>query len=71
MPKDHQISVVIRALSDQFDGGGDNALKIHLFWGVKDINKDDSVYWDSSYVGKGVMDPDFDLSPEEAQKSIL
>lgn len=71
LPRDHPIQLVIDALNDKFDGGGDQALKIYLFWGVKDIDKEGGVYWDSSFVGEGVMDPDFDLSPEAAQSSIL
>ena len=27
--------------------------------------------WDPSYIGEVMMDPDFDLSPKEAQQSLL
>lgn len=55
--------MAVDALNDVFDGGGNQALTVDLVWGVKDLDKEGGVYWDSSFVGKAIMDPDFDLSP--------
>lgn len=66
MPDDHAIQVLIEALQDKFDGGGDQALKVDLYWGVKDLNTDGGSYWDSSFTGLANMDSDFDLSSREA-----
>lgn len=71
MPDDHRITIILNTLSEKFDGGGDQGFKIYLFWGVKDIDKSDTSFWDATYAGKAIMDPDFDLSSEEAQMSIL
>lgn len=58
-------------LKDKFDGGGDQAFMIDLYWGIKDIDSEGGVYWDPTFIGKAIMDPEFDLSPKEAQNAIL
>ena len=42
-----------------------------LFWGVKDIDKSKVSMWDPSYIGEPVMDEKFDLTPVEAQQSLI
>lgn len=44
---------------------------VDLFWGVKDLDKEGGSQWDSSFIGKAIMDEKFDLSQEKAQMSIL
>ena len=44
---------------------------IHVFWGVKGLAKDGGSQWDSSFIGKAIMDEKFDMSQEDAQKSVL
>lgn len=63
--------VISKTFTGKFDGGSNREIKVDIFWGVKELDKEGGTYWDSSFIGKGVMDPDFDLSPPEAQKSIL
>lgn len=42
-----------------------------MFWGVKQINKDSVTLWDPEELGTVEFDESFDLSPVEAQQSIL
>jgi len=46
-------------------------LAIDIYWGVKDINKDDVSMWDSVYIGEAIMDEEFSLESVEAQQSLL
>ena len=52
--------------TENFSGGGVYKLKINIFWGVKDIDKDKTTKWDPIYVGEAIMDDGFDLSPPQA-----
>lgn len=63
---DHPIMVLGKTFTEKFDGGSQREIKVSFFWGVKELNKEGGTYWDSSFIGKGVMDPEFDLSPEDA-----
>ena len=56
LPDDNPITIVGNTLRDKFPGSSVNALKVYIFWGVKDINKDDVGSWDASNLGKVVMD---------------
>ena len=46
-------------------------MKIHAFWGVKGLNRDDVDHWNPSQLGKAVLDENFDMSTFLAQKSLL
>ena len=67
MPSDHQISKITRIVRDEYSSGGIVNLDIDIFWGVNGIDKSKTNRWDPIYIGEVVMDPDFDLSPKEAQ----
>jgi hypothetical protein len=58
-------------VDNEYTGGGVVNLDIAIFWGVKGIDKSKNNKWDSVYIGEVIMDPDFDLSPIEAQNSLL
>jgi len=47
---------------DLFPTGGSNALKVWIYFGVKNIDKSGVNRWDSVDLGKVEFDPDFDLS---------
>lgn len=38
---------------------------------MKDLDKEGGNHWDAEFIGKAIMDEEFDLSSEEAQKSLL
>ena len=38
---------------------------VTLFWGVKHLDKDGGSLWDSSKIGKAVLDEKFDFSDKE------
>lgn len=46
-------------------------MKIDIYWGVKDLNLEDTDPWDAEKIGKAIMDEKFDISPVAAQTSIL
>lgn len=46
-------------------------MKIHAFWGVKDLDRDNVDHWDPAQLGKAILDKDLDLSTFLAQKSLL
>lgn len=71
LPSDHPIMVTNQILTDEFDGKSNKELFVYLFWGVKDLDKEGGSQWDSNFIGKAIMDDQFDLSQLEAQKSIL
>ena len=71
LPEDNTLTIVGRTLRNEFPGSSSNALKVWIFWGVKNISKDDVGSWDSSDLGKVEMDPNFSLSSKESQQNIL
>ena len=71
MPEDNQLTVVGKLLREKFPGSSVNALKVYIFWGVKDIITKDVGAWDASNLGQVQMDDHFSLSSKEAQQNIL
>lgn len=72
LPKDNPITIVMNTLNDKFKGTSQaNVIKVEIFWGVKDLNKDGVGSWDSEVFGTAVMDDKFDISSKEAQQSLL
>lgn len=71
LPVDHPITIVQETMRNKFPGSSINALKVYIFWGVKDIITDDVGSWDASNLGKVQMDENFSLSSIEAQQNIL
>jgi len=57
---------MIQKLQTKFDGGGNQDLKIDMFWGIKDLDTNGGSHWDPEFIGKAVMDKNFDLSPKLA-----
>ena len=37
---------------------------IDIYWGVKDVDREKVVKWESAYVGEVIWDESFDLTPE-------
>lgn len=46
-------------------------INIHVYWGVKDIDKSDASMWDAHYIGEVLWDDSFDLYPKDAQMSLV
>lgn len=46
-------------------------MRVDVFWGVKDLNKEGGTHWDAEFIGKAIMDDKLDVSSPEAQNSIL
>ena len=46
MPEDHDIMISISIIKEHFDGGGNQDMKIDIFWGIKDLNVKEVDYWD-------------------------
>ena len=57
---------MISTLQEQFDGGGNQDMRVDVFWGVKDLNKEGGTHWDAEFIGKAIMDDKLDLSSPEA-----
>jgi len=57
---------MIQKLQTKFDGGGNQDLKIDMFWGIKDLDTNGGSHWDPEFIGKALMDTNFDLSPKLA-----
>jgi len=36
-------------------------MNVYLYWGVKDIDKSETSFWDSNYIGKVILDDNFSL----------
>lgn len=66
LPRDHKIIVTSNLLRDEFDGQGDEGLMVDIFWGVKDLDREGGSQWDASFIGKAILDDQFDLSGEDA-----
>ena len=47
-------------------GGGTNSISVSIYFGVKDINKDDVSMWDPIKLGDLIYDDDFDITPIKA-----
>jgi len=62
LPSDHPLQKVMVMNEDLFPTGGSNALKVWIYFGVKNIDKSGVNRWDSVDLGKVEFDPDFDLS---------
>lgn len=71
LPADHQISIVRDTLKEKFSSANENPIKVTIFWGVKELIKDDVGLWDATDMGKVVMDDKFTLSTVDAQNDIL
>mmetsp|Transcript_4511 Transcript_4511/g.7685 ORF Transcript_4511/g.7685 Transcript_4511/m.7685 type:complete len:401 (+) Transcript_4511:884-2086(+) len=71
LPDDHPIEVVQEISNTKFSTGGLFELSVTAYWGVSGIDKSEVSRWDATYIGEAIMDPDFDLSPVEAQQSLL
>lgn len=41
-------------------------MMVDIFWGIKELDTTGGNYWDAEFIGTAMMDPAFDLSPEEA-----
>lgn len=61
-PDDHKISKIKRIITQEFDKGGPIDLEVNLFWGVKDINKQNISIWDPRDIGEAILDDQFDMS---------
>lgn len=71
LPSDHELMQVWQTVEKNFPVGAIVELNIDIFWGVKDVNRDDVVKWEPSYVGEVIWDDSFDLSPEANQQNLL
>lgn len=49
----------------------EDPIKVTIFWGVKELIKDDVGQWDATDMGKVIMDDKFSLSTVAAQNNIL
>lgn len=71
MPSDHRLMVIMDTVETHYPSGGLIELNIDIFWGVKDIDREEVSKWDPAYVGEVIWDDSFDLSPEANQQSLL
>lgn len=46
-------------------------MMVDVFWGIKELDTSEYNHWNPEYIGKAIMDTDFNLSPKESQTSIL
>ena len=65
LPKDHPIEQFKTDLATYF-GGDIYVLEIHMYWGVKNIDKSETSMWDGADIGKVIFDDEFTLTTIEA-----
>lgn len=68
---DHPIMRTLKTMEDDFITTSNSAIRVSIFWGVKDIKKGKVNRWDPADLGEVVFDEDFDLTPKEAQQSLI
>jgi len=61
----------MKIMEDDFLTADNSAIRVSIFWGIKDINKDNIDPWDPADLGEVVFDDKFDLSAVESQKSLM
>jgi hypothetical protein len=66
LPDTHPITIVVNTLQDEFDGGGNQEMMVDVFWGIKELDTTGYNHWNPEFIGKAVMDTQFDLSPIES-----
>ena len=70
LPDDHPLTIVTNEMEENF-GSSRYVLAVHIYWGVKDIDRYKTTMWDASYAGDVVWDEDFSIYSVEAQQSLL
>jgi len=68
---DHPLMEIQNVQTANFVSGGVYNMAIDIYWGVEDIDKSDTSMWDPVYIGEAIMDENFDLSPPDAQQSLI
>lgn len=69
-PDNHRISRIKKIITQEFDKGGPIDLEVNLFWGVKDINKQNISEWDPRDIGEAILDDQFDMAKQDSQSSL-
>lgn len=71
IPQENQIIKTFETIEDQFIKTSSSAIQVHLYWGVDRLDKDEISQWASDQLGDVIFDSKLDLSPKEAQLSLL
>lgn len=71
LPADHSLMATRRTLEKEFTTGGNNAIKVHIYFGVKEFKEGTRAVWDTQNIGEVVLDPDADVQSLAAQEAIL
>ena len=73
LPDDHPMVKTGKLISDEFVTTTDQsgAFLVSIVWGVKDLDRSEVGLWDPEVLGELVWDDQFDVSPEENQKSVM
>lgn len=58
-------------MENDFLTADNSAIRVSIFWGIKDINKDNVDPWDPADLGDVVFDDKFDMSPITSQQSLM
>jgi predicted RND superfamily exporter protein len=67
LPLDHPLILTRDTIENDFvAGSGTNSIRVSIYFGIKDINKEKVSMWDPEDLGEIIYDDDFDMSSEEA-----
>ena len=62
LPESHYLSQAFDMADKYYAGDDESAIKVHLMFGIKGIDKDGVGIWDPSELGKLEYDDNFDLT---------
>ena len=67
LPLDHPLIINRDIIESEFAAGSNaNSIRVSMYFGVKDINKEQVSMWDPDDLGEVIFDDDFDMTSEEA-----
>jgi predicted RND superfamily exporter protein len=62
IPMDHPIMIPINILNNNFTASDEDKQTVYFFFGIDDINYENTTLWNASYVGEPVMSPRFNAT---------
>lgn len=72
LPAEHPLILNRDIIENEFAAGSSaNSIRVSIYFGIKDINKEKVSMWDPEDLGEIIYDDDFDMTSEEAQMSVL
>ena len=70
-PESHPLRITRNIIRTEFTQTNMLSQKVNIYWSVKSINKESASSWNPNFIGEVIFDDDFDLSPVQAQLSLI